>query len=196
MDELALHILDVAENGIAAGARAILVRIEEDAAANRLHVRIEDDGRGMTQSMRDAAFSPFVTTRRERRVGLGLALLEQTARATGGEVRLESEPGRGTRVDASFTLDHLDLPPLGDLESTLMTLFFGNPGVDFHIDLRGRVGQGGVDSRDLFADGERGGSGYRLLASARRQIRAALQTAGFSPPFELAVRHAGRDKGA
>lgn len=180
MEELALHILDVAENGIAAGARAIRILLAEDVAANRLTLRIEDDGRGMEETMRQTVLSPFVTTRVERRVGFGLALLEQSARSAEGAVSVRSQPGQGTQVEAEFALDHIDRPPLGDLEGTLMTLLVGNPGIEFTVDLGGSVGESRLKSSEILAAGGAVRTGYQLINSARRMIREAIRMAGFS----------------
>ena len=76
---------------------------------------------------------PFTTTRTTRRVGLGLPLLFMTARQCGGDLTIDSEPGRGTKVTATFELDHWDLPPLGDMASTITTLLVGQSEVDFRI---------------------------------------------------------------
>ena len=54
-----------------------------------------------------------------------------TARQCGGDLTIDSEPGRGTKVTATFELDHWDLPPLGDMASTITTLLVGQSEVDF-----------------------------------------------------------------
>lgn len=129
MKELALHILDVAENGIAAGADRLEITIEESRRANRMVIVIEDNGRGVPPDIMGRITDPFYTTRTTRRVGLGLSLFENTANQCDGALKIESEPGGGTRVTASMAYDHIDRPPLGDMASTLMTLIYGNPDV-------------------------------------------------------------------
>jgi len=131
MEELALHILDIVENSIAAGARQVEIRIRENRRADLLSIEIGDDGRGMSPEMLEQATDPFFTTRRERRVGLGLPLLGQAARAAGGGLEIESSPGAGTRVRARFGLSHVDRQPLGDTAQTLLALAVGNPEVEF-----------------------------------------------------------------
>jgi len=74
---------------------------------------------------------PFYTTRTTRRVGLGLSLFRETSRRCGGRFRIDSKKGKGTRVAATFRLDHIDLPPMGDLAGALIALIAGNAGVDF-----------------------------------------------------------------
>ncbi|MGB6336453.1 MAG: ATP-binding protein, partial [Thermoanaerobaculia bacterium] len=95
MEDLSLHILDVVENSLTAGAREVRILINEDKAENRLSLEITDDGSGMDEEMRSKVLDPFFTTRTTRRVGLGLPLLAQAARQSGGSLELASAPGRG-----------------------------------------------------------------------------------------------------
>ncbi|CEP67939.1 Signal transduction histidine kinase, core [Moorella glycerini] len=119
MEELALHILDLLENALAAGARQILITIEEDEDRDLLTIEVRDDGRGMGAETLQKALDPFYTTRTTRKVGLGLPLFQATAAQCGGNVTLESQPGQGTRVVATMKLSHPDLPPLGDMGATI-----------------------------------------------------------------------------
>ena len=49
MRELSLHLLDIAENSIAAGARNISIEIDENSKSDLLKLTIIDDGRGMDE---------------------------------------------------------------------------------------------------------------------------------------------------
>ncbi len=131
MEDLSLHILDIVENSIAAKAKHVDIRIRESVLEDRLFIEIADDGCGMEEGMVQSATDPFFTTRTTRRVGLGLPLFEHAALATGGEFRLISHPGEGTRVTAAFGLSHIDRQPLGDIGETLLTLIVGNPQIEF-----------------------------------------------------------------
>ena len=127
MEDLSLHILDVVENSITAGAREVGILIDEDNAENRLSLEITDNGKGMDEEMRSKVLDPFFTTRTTRRVGLGLPLLAQAARQSGGCLELDSAPGRGTKVRAVFQIGHPDLKPMGDVASTLGAILAGRP---------------------------------------------------------------------
>jgi hypothetical protein len=129
MKELSLHILDIARNGLAAGAS--LVELSLTRRGDWLTVVIADNGHGMDAEMAARVTDPFTTTRTTRRVGLGLPLWKLAAEQTGGAFRLESAPGRGATVTASFALSHIDTPPLGDMAGTVVTLIQGSPQVDF-----------------------------------------------------------------
>lgn len=74
---------------------------------------------------------PFFTTRTTRRVGLGLSLFREAARRSEGDFELRSREGEGTEVRATFQLDHIDRPPLGDMAGTLVSLIAGNEYVDY-----------------------------------------------------------------
>ena len=131
MEELSLHILDVVENGIAAGARCVDIRVRESQQEDLLSIEITDDGSGMSEATRRAARDPFFTTKTSRRVGLGLPLFEQAAKLAGGELKIASRPGAGTQVTGVFRFSHPDRQPLGDVAGTLLSLVVGNPEIDF-----------------------------------------------------------------
>jgi hypothetical protein len=145
MRELSLHILDVVENGITAGAGCIAIAVEESLAADRLTIRVADDGRGMPAEKALRLEDPFVTSRTTRRVGLGLSLLAAAARRCEGELTVATAPGRGTEITATFRRSHIDRAPLGDMAATLEVLIVGNPQVDFVYSHR-------VDDRDFTLD--------------------------------------------
>ena len=131
MKELSLHILDVAENGIAAGADRIRIAIDENTEADRLRIVISDNGRGIPAEKIALVHDPFYTTRTTRRVGLGLSLLESAAKRCDGFMTIESTFGHGTTVTAQFRYGHIDRAPLGDMAGTLFALILGNPDIDF-----------------------------------------------------------------
>ena len=127
MEELSLHILDLVQNSIGAGAGCIGIVIEEDLALDRFLLEIYDDGSGMSREFVAHALNPFTTTRTTRRVGLGLSLLEMAARQCNGGVEIDSEPGKGTRVRALFKHSHWDRAPLGNIKATLIAIISANP---------------------------------------------------------------------
>lgn len=130
-----MHVLDLAMNAVAAGARRVRIRVDEDPAGDRLTIRVADDGEGMTPDLLAATQGRFATTRRGRArpIGLGLALLRQTAETCGGGFRVLSRPREGTLVEAQMPRSHIDRPPLGDCVTTVLNLVVGNPGVGFRF---------------------------------------------------------------
>ena len=131
MEDLSLHILDIVENSIRAKASRIMIKVTEDIEKDFLTIEIRDNGQGIDEETIKKVLDPFFTTRTTRKVGLGLPLLSQAARESGGDVQIESEVGRGTRVKATFGYSHIDRKPLGNMEATLRALIVGNPEVDF-----------------------------------------------------------------
>jgi len=131
VENISLHILDIAENSIRAQARKIRISIQDDQAAGLLTIEIEDDGQGMDEKMLHRAVDPFTTTRSTRKVGLGLPLLAESARQSGGDLTIRSSPGQGTLVKVVFHHSSIDMKPLGDMINTLMTLVIGSPHIDF-----------------------------------------------------------------
>ena len=131
MLELSLHILDIVQNAIAAGANAITIDIEEDGKEDYLRIRIKDNGRGIPKADLPTVSDPFFTSRKTRTVGLGLSLLQQAAVQSDGYMDIESEEGKGTAVRAFFKHSHIDRMPLGDIGKTMSILIVGNPQRDF-----------------------------------------------------------------
>jgi hypothetical protein len=125
--ELSLHLLDIAENSIAAEAKNITIEIEEDSNADLLKLKVEDDGRGMSEEMARQVVDPFVTTRTTRKVGLGIPLLKEAAEACNGSLTLSSEIGKGTSILVTFQRSHIDRMPLGDISTTFLNLLVSNP---------------------------------------------------------------------
>ena len=130
MKELSLHVLDVAQNSVSAGAGRIQIHIAVDID-DVMEITVQDNGRGMSEQMLRSVTDPFTTTRTTRRVGLGLPLFQQAAQQTGGDFHIESIPGEGTTVRARFHTRHIDAPPEGDMTGTIITLIQGGPAIDF-----------------------------------------------------------------
>lgn len=127
MKELSLHILDIAQNSVKAGAKCIEITVDEQPKLNLLSIAITDNGCGMTPEFLSRVTDPFTTTRTTRKVGLGVPLFKQAALQTGGNFEITSEVGVGTRVVADFVYDSIDRMPLGDLPSTFVTLLGSAP---------------------------------------------------------------------
>lgn len=127
MREIALHVLDLIQNSIEAGASFIQVEICEKPAQDRLSVRVADNGAGMDEQMLTTVTDPFTTSRKTRKIGLGLPLLEMTAQRADGKLTIHSQPGVGTEVMAVYRYSHWDRPPLGNMAVTLKVVIAGNP---------------------------------------------------------------------
>jgi len=131
MREIALHLLDIAENSVAAESKNISVHVHEDLSNDRLSACVVDDGCGMDAATAQQVQDPFYTTRTTRNVGLGIPLLKLAAEMADGNFSLQSEPGKGAWVEAEFRHGHIDRMPLGDLSSTFLTLLISHPQIDW-----------------------------------------------------------------
>ena len=158
MFELSLYVLDITMNSVRAGARDIEVKLIEDDEA--LTFSVVDNGCGMTAEQVERLSNPFFTTRKTRKVGLGVPFLKMLAEMTGGEVAIVSTPesdgdGHGTTITARFIKNHLDFIPLGDIVSTVVTLIQGSPDVNFtftHEMTGGKVELSCRALRDMLGD--------------------------------------------
>lgn len=131
MLELALHVLDIAENSTRAEAKLVSIKILEDPDSDRFIMEIQDDGRGMSPETLRKALDPFYTTKKVRKVGLGLPMLKQAAERCEGCFSIRSTEGVGTTVRAGFKRSHIDRQPLGDIAGAVSILIAGNPETDF-----------------------------------------------------------------
>ena len=120
MRELALNILDVAENSLR--AKATKIQIDVDVADDTIRITVADNGRGMSEEFLSRVADPFTTTRTTRKVGLGLPLIKMEAEMSGGSFGITSEVGVGTTVTTTFGRNHIDRPPMGNLAETLVAL--------------------------------------------------------------------------
>jgi anti-sigma regulatory factor (Ser/Thr protein kinase) len=129
--ELSMHILDIVENSVTAGASQVSISVEENRQRNVIDITVQDNGRGMDKVMQGKATDPFVTTKERKKVGLGLPMFMEAAKRSGGELWIDSKPGKGTIVKATFGLNHVDRQPLGNIVETMVTLIVGHPDVEF-----------------------------------------------------------------
>jgi anti-sigma regulatory factor (Ser/Thr protein kinase) len=123
MKELSLHILDIVQNSIKAGATLIEIIVNEDVIGNKLSIKVKDNGKGMDKETVKKVIDPFFTTRTVRNVGLGIPLLKNAAERCNGKLTIESEVNKGTILLCEFDYDHIDRAPLGRMEDTILTLF-------------------------------------------------------------------------
>lgn len=148
MRELALHILDLVENAIRAGATVIAVSVEESLDADQLALTVEDDGPGLPVPAHVAA-DPFYTTKEGKKTGLGLSLLKFRAEQAGGRFTLGKAALGGLAVLATMPLSSVDRSPLGDLAATLAAVVCTNPGVELRTRLRVGRKEWAVNSSDV-----------------------------------------------
>lgn len=136
MRELSLNILDIAMNSVKAEATNIVIDINE--TEDTFVFKITDNGKGMTKEFLKTVTDPFTTSRKTRKVGMGIPFLKLAAEQTGGNLEItsvsrdESVDGtHGTTLQATFNKKSIDFTPIGDIVSTVVTLIQGNPEIDY-----------------------------------------------------------------
>jgi K+-sensing histidine kinase KdpD len=131
MKELSLHVLDIVQNSIVAGASSVDISIREDFVADSMSIIIADNGKGIPAEMLQKVTDPYTTSRTTRKVGMGLPLLQDACRSSGGSLKIESVEGKGTAVTVTLGLSHIDRQPLGDIAGVVVLLVSANPKIEF-----------------------------------------------------------------
>ncbi|MDI6783892.1 MAG: ATP-binding protein [bacterium] len=149
MEELSLHILDIVENSMRAGATRIEIRIQADPDQDTFIVEVNDNGIGMDAEELTRATEPFYTTKAGKKVGLGLALLSQAAELAGGKVAVTSQAGKGTTVQAIFQYSHIDRQPLGNIAETVLGLIVTHPDINFIYNYDNKVKKIYLDTNEV-----------------------------------------------
>ncbi len=149
MKELSLHILDIMQNSIVAGATLVELDLSEDKEEDILRFSITDNGCGMPEEMVQAVMNPFTTSRTTRKVGLGIPLLKAAAELTGGGITLSSKVGEGTVITANFGYSHIDRQPLGDMAETMLGVITSYQEIDFVYRHRVNTEEYALDTREM-----------------------------------------------
>jgi len=173
---LADLVTDITQNAAESGADIVELQISETADSTgkgEFRFVVRDNGKGMTSEEIKRVEDPFVTDgikHPNRKVGLGLPFLIQTAEQSGGGWKIESKkkpenavsseaaapadskvPVRegfpyGTSVSGWFDLGNVDAPPVGDIPGMLRTvLLFNGPSEMVIGRLRETAGGGTVN---------------------------------------------------
>lgn len=141
--------MDVAQNSVRAEATLVHITVLESDKDDSLSITISDDGCGMTEEQVSQVIDPFFTTRTTRKVGLGVPLFKLSAEQTGGSFSIKSKVGEGTTTYASYVKSHVDMTPLGDINSTVEILIRCNPEIDFVFTHSTDSGSFTLDTREL-----------------------------------------------
>lgn len=127
-------IADLTQNAIEADADTVWVDVHETEST--LEFSIKDNGKGMDSETLQRVTNPFYTDgvkHPNRKVGLGIPFLIQTANQTDGAWHLESKQGEGTKIGAKLPLSNIDTPPLGNLPSLFRQILTFPQDYEMHI---------------------------------------------------------------
>ena len=133
MKSLDLHIIDITHNSIRAGATEIGIEIVDSAAQDLFSIKITDNGCGMPEDMIEAINDHFYSCRKERKIGMGIALLKFHSELCNGKFYLKSKVGVGTEIYASYQRSHIDMQPKGDLPDCFANFICQYQDINFTI---------------------------------------------------------------
>ena len=128
MKDIADHIFDILENSITANATEIEVIIK--FFKKQFFCQIKDNGKGIKN---ENAIDAFVTSRKERKVGLGLPLLKRTVEETGGFLKVSKLKKSGTMLEFTINFSHIDSKPFGSLSKTFVDAMICWPEVKIEV---------------------------------------------------------------
>lgn len=130
MNDLSFYILDIVQNSIKANCNIVNVKINEDEEHQQLFIIIEDDGCGMDEETIKQLINPYFTSRKNRDVGLGIPMLLELCDMCDGSLEITSEINKGTKIEIQLKLDNYDLPELGNLEESIISIILNDREVD------------------------------------------------------------------
>ncbi len=98
-------VVNLVVNAIHATGAEGSVRVATERRGRHAQLCVEDDGPGIPPEIRARLFEPFFTTKPVGQgTGLGLYVSYEIVRSHGGEIRVDSEPGRGARFEVRLPL--------------------------------------------------------------------------------------------
>ena len=102
LEQVVVNLLSNAIDALRAISPPRELTVDTWCEGARVSVAVEDNARGVAAEMVPRLFRPFATTKARRGTGLGLYISRQIARAAGGDLALESRPGKGARFVLSL----------------------------------------------------------------------------------------------
>jgi PAS domain S-box-containing protein len=103
---------------------ALASQDDEVRSGDYVSILVADNGHGMTPSTLSRAFEPFFTTKGPGKgTGLGLSMVYGLVKQSGGYIRAESEPGRGTSIEVLLPRVEHPTPPVAAPRPTIPPAF-------------------------------------------------------------------------
>jgi signal transduction histidine kinase len=97
LSQILMNLLLNAAQAISPGGR-ITISARKVPLAEVIELNVQDTGCGIPSDILPHVFEPFFTTKRGKGTGLGLSISQSYIRSHGGDIQLESVPGKGTNV--------------------------------------------------------------------------------------------------
>ena len=106
------ELIGNALQAIEPGKGQVEIHADYDSGSNQVVLTITDNGCGMDEQTLKRAFDPFFSAKPAgRRRGMGLAKALRWIEASGGSIRLESQPGQGTRTVIALPVSPVEVIP-------------------------------------------------------------------------------------
>lgn len=170
-----MHMMDIVQNSIRANATKIEIDFLENSKDSTLTFSVKDNGSGMAPETVEKLENPFFTTRTTRRVGLGVPFLKMSSEQTGGSLKIQSELGAGTSIEAVYKTDNPDCLPLGDLAGYLVLLLVANPEIHFSFCYRIDENDYSLDTKELAEQGITELSNNEMASAVKEYINENLK---------------------
>ncbi len=102
-EKLTQAFLNIMKNGIQAMEQGGILRVETQSFKDRVEVSVSDLGSGIPPDQMEKIFNYYYTTK-EKGVGLGLPIAHRIIEAHGGQLKVESQVGFGTKVTITLPM--------------------------------------------------------------------------------------------
>jgi signal transduction histidine kinase len=96
-EKLTQALMNIMKNGMQAMEQGGVLRVETQSFKDRVEVAVSDSGSGIPPDQMEKIFNYYYTTK-EKGVGLGLPIAHRIIEAHGGQLKVESQVGFGTKV--------------------------------------------------------------------------------------------------
>lgn len=134
MQDISMHVLDIGINAIQANSTEIIIKFEIDTLNDSIQFKVIDNGVGMDADELLEVQSPFYTSRKTRRFGLGIPFLKKACELSGGLFEIDSSKNHGTTIIAKFDMSNIDCPPCGNLAESIANLMVYNETINLEFD--------------------------------------------------------------
>ncbi len=103
-ERLTQALINIMKNGMQAMGQGGVLRVETKLLRDRVEITISDSGSGIAPEQMEKIFNYYYTTK-EKGVGLGLPIAHRIIEAHGGQLKIESRVGTGTKVTVTLPVE-------------------------------------------------------------------------------------------
>lgn len=104
IQQVVMNLCVNARDAMPNGGR-LAIETEVMAVENRIRLTVEDSGVGMDPATLERLFEPYFTTKGDRGSGLGLSVVYGIVKSYGGDIQVNSSPGKGARFDVWLPME-------------------------------------------------------------------------------------------